>query len=188
MLRNSCTFWTLFARIGLQLMCSYIRWLPPNSWLVGCLGFNGPLRQYFSLYRTVSQRSRKRKENKKKKKTREKKCPNNPPPAPTASAIGPCPTIIHISRTPRHSTFAPPDHPVLRIELHVTEQLYLWCTKRVKSTDTGRPVFQKYGPTRKKYLFSFVVLATRISGWMNKKLLSSYSPIFRLTVVVLFHL
>ena len=27
-----------------------------NSWLVGCLGFNGPLRQYFSLYRAVSQR------------------------------------------------------------------------------------------------------------------------------------
>ena len=26
---------------------------------------------------------------------------------------------------------------------------YLWCTKRVKNTDTGRPVFQKYGPTRK---------------------------------------
>ena len=26
---------------------------------------------------------------------------------------------------------------------------FLWCTKRVKSTDTGRPVFQKYGSTRK---------------------------------------
>ena len=25
-------------------------------WLVGCLGFNGPLRQYFSLYRAASQR------------------------------------------------------------------------------------------------------------------------------------
>ena len=29
---------------------------PPDHWLVGCFGFNGPLRQYFSLYRTVSQR------------------------------------------------------------------------------------------------------------------------------------
>ena len=27
--------------------------------------------------------------------------------------------------------------------------LYLWCTKRVKSTDTGQPLFQKYGSTRK---------------------------------------
>ena len=26
------------------------------KWLVGCFGFNGPLRQYFSLYRAVSQR------------------------------------------------------------------------------------------------------------------------------------
>ena len=26
------------------------------GWLVGCFGLNGPLRQYFSLYRTVSQR------------------------------------------------------------------------------------------------------------------------------------
>ena len=26
-----------------------------GSWLVGCFGLNGPLRQYFSLYRAVSQ-------------------------------------------------------------------------------------------------------------------------------------
>ena len=24
-----------------------------SNWLVGCFGFNGPLRQYFSLYRAV---------------------------------------------------------------------------------------------------------------------------------------
>ena len=33
-----------------------------NSWLVGCFGLNGPLRQYFSLYRAVSQREGERKE------------------------------------------------------------------------------------------------------------------------------
>ena len=33
-----------------------------NRWLVGCLGFNGPLRQYFSLYRAVSQREGEREE------------------------------------------------------------------------------------------------------------------------------
>ena len=27
-----------------------------HGWLVGCFGFNGPLRQYFSLYQAVSQR------------------------------------------------------------------------------------------------------------------------------------
>ena len=31
-------------------------------WLVGCLGLNGPLRQYFSLYRAVSQREGEREE------------------------------------------------------------------------------------------------------------------------------
>ena len=39
-----------------------------------------------------------------------------PPSAPTASTEGPCPTLIQISRTPRHCKFAqhtiaPPDHP-----------------------------------------------------------------------------
>ena len=32
------------------------------GWLVGCFGFNGPLRQYFSLYRAVSQREGERRE------------------------------------------------------------------------------------------------------------------------------
>ena len=31
-------------------------------WLVGCFGFNGPLRQYFSLYLAVSQREGEREE------------------------------------------------------------------------------------------------------------------------------
>ena len=38
----------------------------PTIWmivgLVGCFGFNGPLRQSFSLYRAVSQREGERKE------------------------------------------------------------------------------------------------------------------------------
>ena len=32
------------------------------SWLVGCFGLNCPLRQYFSLYRAISQREEERKE------------------------------------------------------------------------------------------------------------------------------
>ena len=70
-------------------------------WLVGCFGFNGPLRQYFSLYRAVSQREGERGE---KGQIREKMS-KQPPPAPTASATGPCPTIIQISRMPRHWKF-----------------------------------------------------------------------------------
>ena len=42
-----------------------------------------------------------------------------PPPAPTASAVGPCPTVIQIVGRPGtgslSSTFAPPDHPRKRI-------------------------------------------------------------------------
>ena len=33
-----------------------------SGWLVGCFGFNGPLRQYFSLYQAVSQRKGEREE------------------------------------------------------------------------------------------------------------------------------
>ena len=32
------------------------------GWLVGCFGLNGPLRQYFSLYRAVSLREGERKD------------------------------------------------------------------------------------------------------------------------------
>ena len=58
--------------------------------LLVVLGLNGPLRQYFSLYRAVSQREGERGE---KGKGRVKMSKPTPP-APTASAIGPCPTII----------------------------------------------------------------------------------------------
>ena len=61
-------------------------------WLDSCLGFNGLLR----LFQSISDRLPKR-EKEKRKDGRERKCP-----APTASAIGPCHTIIQISRTFRH--------------------------------------------------------------------------------------
>ena len=82
--------------------------------LVGCFGFNGPLRQYFGLYRTVSQRERER-ERKRRERIDEGKNVQITPPASTASTIGPCPTVIQIAG--RHgtgslsSTISPPDHP-----------------------------------------------------------------------------
>ena len=43
------------------------------------------------------------------------KMSKQPPPAPTASVVGPCPTVIKIVGRPGTgslpSTFAPPDHP-----------------------------------------------------------------------------
>ena len=82
-----------------------------KRWLVGCFGFNDPLRQYFSLYRAVSKREGERGE-----RIDESKNVQTTPPAPTASAIGPCPTVIKIVGRPGTgslpSTTAPPDHPL----------------------------------------------------------------------------
>ena len=65
--------------------------------LVGWLfGFNGPLRQYFGLNRAVSQREGERGENRQMR----VKMSKQPPPAPTASAVGPCPTVIQIVGRP----------------------------------------------------------------------------------------
>ena len=61
-----------------------------------------------------------------------------PPPAPTASAVGPCPTVIKIVGRPGTeslpSTFAPPDHPqilrkycdIFKIRSFVTVYFILW--------------------------------------------------------------
>ena len=57
----------------LNLFFVFIVWLV--GWLVGWFGVNGPLRQYFSLYRAVFQRGRKKRD----KKINEK-CPNYPHP------------------------------------------------------------------------------------------------------------
>ena len=77
------------------------------------------LRFYFSLYRAVSQREAVRKRNDR----REKKMSKHPQPAPTASAVCTCPTIIQIARRPGTGslprTIAPPDHPLaVRMTLH----------------------------------------------------------------------
>ena len=40
----------------------FVQIFAPPRWLVGCFGLNGPLGQYFSLYRAVCQREGKRKE------------------------------------------------------------------------------------------------------------------------------
>ena len=49
------------ALIKIILSMDYLL-LRRKGWLVGCFGLKGPLRQYFSLYRAVSQREGERKE------------------------------------------------------------------------------------------------------------------------------
>ena len=50
------------------------------------------------------------------------KMSKQPPPAPTTSAVGPCPTVIQIVGRPVTgsllSTIAPPDHPLLYSASH----------------------------------------------------------------------
>ena len=76
------------------------------GFLVGCFGFNGPLRQYFSLYRAVSQREGEREE----KGEIRVKITKQPPPAPTASTVGPCPTEIQIVGRSTLEVFPAPSH------------------------------------------------------------------------------
>ena len=77
-------------------MCSVTIIRHVSGWLVGCFGFNGPLRQYFILYRAVSQKEGERGE----KGQMRVKMSKQPPPAPTASTIGPCPTVSQIVGRP----------------------------------------------------------------------------------------
>ena len=91
-----------------------------QSWLVGCFGFNGPLRQYFSLYRAISQREGERKE----KDRREKKCPNNPHPhlLQGQKALALLLSKLVIGRLGTGSlprTIATPDHP------HKTQRYFI---------------------------------------------------------------
>ena len=60
-------------------------------WLDGCFEFNGPFQTVFqSILGLLPERGRKKREM-----IEEKKCLDiEPPPAPTASTVGPCPTNI----------------------------------------------------------------------------------------------
>ena len=100
----------LYSNFNLKNMRFSFQFDCRSKCLVGCFGFSGPLRQYCSLYRAVSQREGERGE-----RIDENKMSKLPPPAPTASAIGPCPTVIKIvgrlGTGSLPSTIAPPDRP-----------------------------------------------------------------------------
>ena len=68
-------------------------------WLVGCFGFNGPLRQYFSLYRAVSQRKGERGE-----RIDESKNVQTTPTRTYCKRNRPLPYFNQNCRTPRHRT------------------------------------------------------------------------------------
>ena len=65
------------------------------QFLFGTLRVNGSFRQYFSLYRAISQSKGEGRDD-----MQETKYHNNPT-CFTASTVGPCPTIVQISRMPQ---------------------------------------------------------------------------------------
>ena len=78
------------------------------GWLVGCFGFNGPLRQYFSLYRAVSQREGERGE-----RIDESKNVQTTPTRTCCKRNRPLPYCNQNCRTPRHWKFTQ-DHRTTR--------------------------------------------------------------------------
>ena len=81
----------------------------PESWSVGCFGFNSLLRQYFSLYRAVSQKGER-----KEKRQMRGKVSKHPQPTLTASAIGLCPTTFKLVGHPTLKVYlAPLLHPTI---------------------------------------------------------------------------
>ena len=97
------------------------------------------MRQYFSLYRAVSQREGERGE----KGQMRVKMSEQPPPAPIASAVGPCPTVIQIVGRPGTgrlpSTIALPDHPPSGREFASKEQiLYSEVDNQEQENGCGR--------------------------------------------------
>ena len=79
------------------------------GWLVGCFWAWRPFETVFqSISGRLPKRGRERRE-----RIDESKNVQTTPPAPTARAVGPCPTLIQTSRTPRHWKFTQ-DHRTTR--------------------------------------------------------------------------
>ena len=99
-------------------------------WLVGCFGFNGPLRQYFSLYRAVSQRDGKRGE----KRIDESKKIQTTPTCTYYKRSRPLPYVIQTVGRPGTgslpSIITPPDHPRPHLSLTIYSYPHLMVTIR----------------------------------------------------------
>ena len=74
-----------------------------ENFLVGWLFWGlTALSDSISVYTGLPEKGRKRREI-----IDERKMSKQPPPTPTARPVGPCPTLVQISRTPRHWKFTP---------------------------------------------------------------------------------
>ena len=105
------------------------------SWLVGCFGFNGPLRQYFSLYRAISQREGERGE----KRIDESKNVQTTPTRTYYKSSRPLPYCNPNCRTPRHWKFTqhhrttrPPPLSLVKIALIANRVFLKPCPEVLK--------------------------------------------------------
>ena len=100
------------------------------DWFVGWFGLTA-LRDSISVYIGPSRKEREKEE----RKDRGEKMSKQPPPAPTASAIGPCPIIIQIVGRPGTGslpkTIAPPDHPLFILDINSVLIEFILCDQRL---------------------------------------------------------
>ena len=102
------------------------------GWLVGCVRFNGPLRQYFVLYRAVSQREGERGE-----RIDESKNFQTTPTRTYCKRNRPLPYCNQNCRTPRHWKFT--QHHRTTRPPQVTPSLlflFLWCNSASKGSNS----------------------------------------------------
>ena len=83
-------------------------------------------RFWSKLFKTVLQSISGRLPEKGRKRGRERKMSKQPPPALIASAIGPSPTLIQISRTPRHWKFTQYHHATRPLPLLLVNKLLIF--------------------------------------------------------------
>ena len=105
------------------------RHLYSASWLVGCFGFKGPLRQYFSLHRAVSQREGERRE-----RVDESKNVQTTPTRTYCKRNRPLPYCNQNYRTPRHWKFTQ-HHCTIRPTL--TQLVYVLAVYMIYQCEGG---------------------------------------------------
>ena len=115
------------------------------GWLVGCFGFSGPLRQYFSLYRAVSQREGERRE-----RTDESKNVQTTPTRTYCKRNRPLPYCNQNCRTPRHWKFT--QHTVMKKQIFPIYSLVTPPPPPRKSPFSVLKLYEGKVPKRRDFL------------------------------------
>ena len=133
-----------------------------QGWLVGCFGLSGPLRQYFSLYRAVSQGEGEREE-----RIKESKNVQTNPTRTYCKRNRPLPYYHPNCRTPRHWKFTqdhrttrPPPRSCLRKDWH--SLLYADLSGPKHPTSSGCIICEVWGGSTKNTILLFLLHSARV--------------------------